>query len=97
MIRRLRALGRVLEFVRCDRATAFVQRKPRLQAMPDWLNNHRPGKPKFTGHRRHAGGILSDIQQFDAEPRCNRIVVCPQTRPANDHGRYHEKGTDFGR
>jgi hypothetical protein len=95
MIRRLRALGRVLEFVRCDRATAFVWRKPRLQAMPDWLRNHRPDKPKFTEHGRHAGGILSDIKQFGAEP--HRIVVCPQTRPANDHGRYDEKGADFGR
>src|SRR5262245_2238950 len=35
MIRRLRALGRVLEFARCDPATAFVRRKPRSQAMPD--------------------------------------------------------------
>ena len=33
MIRRLRALGRVLEFARCDPATAFVRRKPRSQAM----------------------------------------------------------------
>lgn len=27
MIRRLRALGRVLEFARCDPATAFVRRR----------------------------------------------------------------------
>ena len=33
MIRRLRALGRVLEFARYDPATAFVRRKPRSQAM----------------------------------------------------------------
>ena len=93
MIRRLRALGRVLEFARCV---------PRLLSsggslMPDWPRNHRPDKPKFTGHRRHTGGILSDIKQFDAERHYNWIVVCPQTRPANGHGRYDEKGTGFGR
>ena len=62
MIRRLRALGRVLEFAGCDPATAFVRWKPRSQAMPDWLRNHRPDKPKFTGHRRHTGGILLRYQ-----------------------------------
>jgi len=78
MIRRLRVLGRGLEFARCDRATAFARRKPRLQAMPDWLRNHRPDKPKFTG----TGGTP---------------VAFSQTRPANGHGRYDEKGTGFGR
>ena len=67
MIRRLTALGRVLEFARGDPMTAFVPRKPRSQAMPDWLRNHRLDKPKFTGYRRHTGGILSDIKRFDAD------------------------------
>ena len=97
MIRRLRALGRVLEFARSDPATGLVRRKPRSQAMPDWLRNHRQDKLKLTGHRRHTGGILSDIKQFDAERHYNWIVVCPQTRPANGHVRYDEKGTGFGR
>ena len=74
MIRRLRTLGRVLEFARCDLATAFVRRKPRSQAMPDC-----PDKPKFTGHRRHTGGILSDIKQFDAERHYN----CNSCQPAD--------------
>ncbi|HVI80389.1 MAG TPA: hypothetical protein VM715_19995, partial [Candidatus Acidoferrum sp.] len=60
MIRRLRALGRDLEFDRSDTANAFVRRKPRPNATPDWLRNHRPDKPKFTGHGRHTGGILRD-------------------------------------
>ena len=34
-------------------------------------------QPKFTGHRRHTGGILSDIKQFDAERHYDWIVVCP--------------------
>ena len=72
MIRRLRTLGRVLEFARCDLATAFVRRKPRSQAMPDC-----PDKPKFTGHRRHTGAILSDIKQFDAERHHNSMIGCP--------------------
>lgn len=68
MIRRLRALGRVLEFARCDSRDCFRPAgEPRSLAMPDWLRNHRPDKPKFTGHRRHTGGILSYIKQFDAE------------------------------
>src|SRR3954447_8241539 len=58
-------------FARCDSATAFVRRKPRSQAMPDWLRNYHPDKPKFTGHRRHTGGILSVIKQFDAERHHN--------------------------
>ena len=97
MIQRLRALGQVLEFARCDPATAFVRRKLDHKPCLDWLRNHRPDKPKFTGHRRHTGGILSDIKQFDAERHYNSIVVCPQTRPANGHGQYDEKGTGFGR
>ena len=77
MILRLRALGRVLELARGDPAIAFVRRKLRSRAMPDWLRNHRPDKPKFTGHSRHTGGILSDIKQFDAERHYNWIIGCP--------------------
>jgi hypothetical protein len=77
MIPRLRALGRFLEIARCDSAAAFVRRKPRSQAMPDWLRNHGPAKPKFTGHRRRTGGILSDMKQFDAERQYNWRIGCP--------------------
>src|SRR5262245_7201848 len=59
------------------RSPRIVRRKPRPQAMPDWLRNHRPDKPKFTGHRRHTGGILADIKQFDAERHYYWIIGCP--------------------
>ena len=55
----------------------IVWRKPRSKAMPDWLRNHRPDKPKFTGHRRHTCGILSDIKPFDAERHYHWIIGCP--------------------
>lgn len=67
MIRRLRALRRVLEFACCDLAIVWPGAKPRSQATPDWLRNYRPDKPKFTGHGGQMGDILSDIKQFDAE------------------------------
>ena len=49
-------------------------------ALPDCLRNHRPDKPKFTGHRRQTGGILSDIKQFDAERHYHRIIGCPHDK-----------------
>ena len=93
MIRKLRALGRVLEFARYDPATAFVRRKPRSQAI-GLASDHRPDKPKFTGHRRHTGGIL---KQFDAERHYDWMIGCHTTGPVNGHRRHDEKGTAFGR
>jgi hypothetical protein len=97
MIPRLRALGRDLEFDRRDTATAFRAAEASTKRHVGSRRNHRPDKPKFTGHRRHPGGILSDIKQSNPEPDYNWIVVGPQTRPANGHGRYDEKDTGFGR
>jgi hypothetical protein len=78
MIRKLRAFGRVLEFARRDPATAFVRPKPRSQAMPNWLRNHRPCKLKFTGHRRHTGGILSQISSNSMRSvNYDWIIDCP--------------------
>jgi hypothetical protein len=80
MLRRLTALGRVLELARAI-PTAFVRRKPRSQAMSDWLRNHRADKPKFTGYRRHTGGILSDIKQFDAERHLDNWLPARRVQP----------------
>jgi hypothetical protein len=97
MIRRLRALGRALEFARCDPATALVRRKPRSQAMPDWVRNHRPDKPKFRG----TDGTLVAFSQISSNSMWSGTIVgllgARTTGPANGHRRHHEKGTGFGR
>src|SRR5215468_5462474 len=75
----------------------IVLRKARSQAVPDWLRNHRPDKPKFTGHRRHTCGILSDIKPFDAERHYHWIIGCPHDASSECIGGHDEKGTGFGR
>src|SRR2546423_1587669 len=95
MIRRLRALGRFLEIARCDSAAAFVRRKPRSQAMPDWLRNHGPAKPKFTGlelYRRliDTGRAIPTIlvtafpNDVDRVRALNDGVVCYLPKPVDE-------------
>ena len=94
MIRRLRALGRVS-------SPAAI---PRLLSSGGSLD-HKPCRIGFAiivqinQSLRGTGGTLVAFSRisFDAERHHNWIVVCPQTRPANGHGRYDEKGTGFGR
>ena len=92
MIRRLRALGRILEFARCDPATASsggsLDHKPcRIGfAIIVQLNQSLQG----------TGGTLVAFSQISSNSM-RRVTLCPQTRPANGHGRHDEKGTGFGR
>jgi hypothetical protein len=80
MIRRLRALGRVLELTRCEPATAFVRRKP----------DHKPCRIGFAIMVSSAFNFYSDsnLMQFSIcmvhfrreSARCNNRVTAPVWR-----------------
>ncbi len=78
MIRRLRALGRVLEFARYDPATAFVRRKPRSQAMSDWLRNQaRTVALNARCTPRGAVHVDANIRRRALGRGCGGVVDCP--------------------